>query len=132
MAADFDPPGTAEIASTLAAVEPGQPVEPKKPVLEPPVGTLVANPPLLPPLPGPSRPPLAVVLSVGGNDLREVLGAPHLIRERIASFHVNYPRILDAVLRVTPRVVLVLQYRPALDKPGGDDYGDEPRQAKQR
>jgi hypothetical protein len=65
--------------------------------------------------------PHAVVLSVGGNDVREILQEMHLLPERLRRFHENYPRIVEASLETTPRMVLVFQYRPALDKPG--DYG---------
>jgi len=75
---------------------------------------------LLPPHPPAAgeRSDAAVVLSVGGNDVREVLGAMHELPARLAALQANYPRILAAALASTPRVVIIMQYCPALDDDG--------------
>lgn len=60
-------------------------------------------------------PPLThVVLSVGGNDIREVLGDMARVPEKIHSFHECYPRILQGLrgLAGSPKVVVVFQYPP--------------------
>jgi len=54
-----------------------------------------------------------VVLSVGGNDVREILGHLQELPTRLASFLANYPAILAKALHVTPRVIIMLQYRPS-------------------
>lgn len=54
------------------------------------------------------------VLSIGGNDVREILGCIDKLPERLALFQQNYPEILARVREVTPRVCLMLQYRPCL------------------
>ena len=55
-----------------------------------------------------------VVLSVGGNDIRVVLGAMHRLPGAIAALQENYRAIVAEALRTCPRLVLVLQYRPCL------------------
>ena len=54
-----------------------------------------------------------VVLSVGGNDVREILGAMHHLTTRLEKLWQNYPKIVSSVLGVSPRLVLMLQYGPA-------------------
>jgi len=54
------------------------------------------------------------VLSVGGNDVREILGAMHELPAKIAAFHDNYPQIAQACEASGARVIIMLQYRPDL------------------
>eukprot|EP01125_Pyxidicula_operculata_P002400 TRINITY_DN12278_c0_g1_i1.p1 TRINITY_DN12278_c0_g1~~TRINITY_DN12278_c0_g1_i1.p1 ORF type:complete len:362 (-),score=75.99 TRINITY_DN12278_c0_g1_i1:90-1175(-) len=54
------------------------------------------------------------VLSIGGNDVREILGRMAMLQERMLDFKLNYPVILDEILKVTKKVVIMLQYRPCL------------------
>mmetsp|Transcript_137466 Transcript_137466/g.342923 ORF Transcript_137466/g.342923 Transcript_137466/m.342923 type:complete len:306 (-) Transcript_137466:52-969(-) len=65
-------------------------------------------------------PPTHVVLSVGGNDVRHILGnltdLPQITRELLT----NYPAIVRACLEVTRSVILMWQYRPAYNM---KDYG---------
>ena len=58
--------------------------------------------------------PTHLVLSVGGNDVREILGAMHELPARIAAFHSNYPLIAEACEASGARVIVMLQYRPDL------------------
>lgn len=56
------------------------------------------------------------VLSVGGNDVREILGAMHRLPIALAELHDNYPRIVERALGATDgKLVIVLCYQPALD-----------------
>lgn len=55
-----------------------------------------------------------VVLSVGGNDVREVLQNMSQLPQRIGAFRKNYPKIVKRCLEITPKVCLMLQYRPSL------------------
>jgi len=59
------------------------------------------------------KPVTHVVLSVGGNDVREILGHMDQLPTRVAAFSRNYPQILKTVLEVTPNVIIMLQYRPS-------------------
>ena len=59
-----------------------------------------------------SPPPTDIVLSVGGNDVREILAEIDKLPLVVEAFSRNYPRILAACLAVTPRVTIMLQYRP--------------------
>ena len=59
-----------------------------------------------------SPPPTHVVLSVGGNDVREILGAMHELPQRIAAFHENYPQVAARCAAGGARTILMLQYRP--------------------
>lgn len=59
-----------------------------------------------------SPPPTHVVLSIGGNDVREILGAMHQLPQRIAAFHDNYPQIAARCAASGARMILMLQYRP--------------------
>jgi lysophospholipase L1-like esterase len=58
-----------------------------------------------------SPPPTHVVLSVGGNDIREILGEMSELPARIAAFHTNYPEIVRGILEACPnaKVVIMLQ-----------------------
>jgi len=51
-------------------------------------------------------------LSVGGNDIREILGDMSRLPQQWASFNASYPKIVDEILSVTPNLIIVLQYRP--------------------
>jgi len=63
------------------------------------------------------------VLSVGGNDIRHILRDMSSLPSVIATFAANYAEILPRVASATKdgRVVIVMQYRPALDD--DDVYG---------
>lgn len=53
------------------------------------------------------------VLSVGGNDVREVLGGMHRLPARLAALQKNYPLIVQSIVQGgTERLVLMTQYRP--------------------
>lgn len=54
-----------------------------------------------------------IVLSVGGNDIRVILGAMYKLQEVVASFLEMYPKVLDACLESTPNVIIQMQYRPS-------------------
>jgi len=58
------------------------------------------------------------VLSVGGNDVREILGRMDLLSERVAMFRRNYPAIISETKKICPNLILMLQYRPSYH----DDY----------
>lgn len=64
----------------------------------------------------------AAVLSVGGNDVRHILTAMHQLPTKLAELQRNYPAIIERVMAATPRVVIMMQYRPALDADDGG-YG---------
>ena len=55
-----------------------------------------------------------IVLSVGGNDIRVVLRSISQLQNTMEVFINNYQEILEACLDITPRVILMMQYRPAL------------------
>lgn len=57
-------------------------------------------------------PPTHIVLSIGGNDVREILRNMSLLPVVIPTFLRNYSEILSACLEVTPHVLPMLQYRP--------------------
>eukprot|EP01120_Amphizonella_sp_Union-15-10_P002668 TRINITY_DN12973_c0_g1_i1.p1 TRINITY_DN12973_c0_g1~~TRINITY_DN12973_c0_g1_i1.p1 ORF type:complete len:306 (+),score=31.49 TRINITY_DN12973_c0_g1_i1:53-919(+) len=57
-----------------------------------------------------------VVLSVGGNDVREILGNLNYLPNIIHRFLSNYPKILEEIFEVTPKVIIMLQYRPAFNQ----------------
>ena len=60
------------------------------------------------------------VLSVGGNDVREILGRMDLLQERIMQFMINYPIIVSQIVSQIPKLTICLQYRPSvLDSPYG-------------
>ena len=58
--------------------------------------------------------PTHLVLSVGGNDVREILGAMHELPERIAAFQENYPLIAADCQATGAQVIIMMQYRPDL------------------
>ena len=66
--------------------------------------------------------PTHVILSVGGNDVREILGAMHELPARVAAFQENYPHISTACEASGADVVIMLQYRPDLST-DADHYG---------
>eukprot|EP01124_Arcella_intermedia_P024033 TRINITY_DN3962_c0_g2_i1.p1 TRINITY_DN3962_c0_g2~~TRINITY_DN3962_c0_g2_i1.p1 ORF type:complete len:328 (+),score=65.77 TRINITY_DN3962_c0_g2_i1:17-1000(+) len=55
-----------------------------------------------------------IVLSVGGNDIREILGNMSHLPQRVSDFNKNYPKILQKLRDVTPNVLIMLQYRPSI------------------
>lgn len=63
-----------------------------------------------------------IVLSVGGNDVREILGHLQELPTRLGGFLQNYPTILNKALKVTPRVIIMLQYRPSRNHDGYNVY----------
>jgi hypothetical protein len=67
-------------------------------------------------------PPTHVVLSIGGNDVREILGDISQLPQIIHTFNSNYPAILEGCLSVTKNVIIMLQYRPSYYMDGGG-YG---------
>lgn len=60
-------------------------------------------------------PPTHVVLSIGGNDVREILGDLSRLPEIVVSFSENYRALVEACRGVTRNVVLMWQYRPAFE-----------------
>jgi hypothetical protein len=58
--------------------------------------------------------PSCCVLSVGGNDVREVLGNVHQLPATIVRFQQNFTQIIDAIREVCPRIIVMLQYRPSI------------------
>ena len=62
------------------------------------------------------------VLSVGGNDIREILTSLQRLPATIAKLHENYGRIVQKLLATGLKLVLVMQYRPALAT-DADFYG---------
>lgn len=66
--------------------------------------------------------PTHLVLSVGGNDIREILGAMHELPSRIAAFHENYPQIAAECQTTGAQIVIMMQYRPDLST-DLDHYG---------
>jgi len=67
-------------------------------------------------------PPTHIVLSVGGNDVREVLGDMQRLPEIVQGFMGNYPQIVAKCREITPDVILMLQYRPSFHMDEGG-YG---------
>eukprot|EP00746_Dinoflagellata_sp_MGD_P009694 gnl/MRDRNA2_/MRDRNA2_119777_c0_seq1.p1 gnl/MRDRNA2_/MRDRNA2_119777_c0~~gnl/MRDRNA2_/MRDRNA2_119777_c0_seq1.p1 ORF type:complete len:284 (-),score=53.62 gnl/MRDRNA2_/MRDRNA2_119777_c0_seq1:37-888(-) len=63
-----------------------------------------------------------VVLSIGGNDVREILGSMGKLDQVLRNFQYNYSAILDRVCKAVPNVVLMFQYRPSLHMDAGH-YG---------
>merc|ERR1712137_46148 len=55
-----------------------------------------------------------IVLSVGGNDIRVVLHSPEKILSSMSEFTQNYQQILERLLKITPNVIIMMQYRPSL------------------
>ena len=58
-------------------------------------------------------PPTHVVLSVGGNDVREILRSMHLIRQVISKYHSNAQKIVDRIRKTKTKLILMMQYRPS-------------------
>lgn len=54
------------------------------------------------------------ILSIGGNDVRRILGNMHSLPAVLSAFHTNYPSIVRRMVHACPHTVLMLQYRPAL------------------
>ena len=55
-------------------------------------------------------PPSHIVLSVGGNDVREILKSMHLIRQVIHKYHSNGERILNRIQNMKTKLVLMMQF----------------------
>ena len=74
-----------------------------------------------------AEPASHVLVSVGGNDVREILGAMHRLPEIVGTFHANYRAICDRVLgaAASPKLILMLQYQVCLthEKGGYGVYG---------
>lgn len=62
------------------------------------------------------------VISIGGNDVREILGSLGRLEQVLKNFQQNYSQILDRLCKVVPNVVLMFQYRPSLHMDAGG-YG---------
>jgi len=60
-------------------------------------------------------PPTHAVISIGGNDVREILHDMGQLNSIIKRFHDNYSKILNKVLKKVPNVVLIFQYKPAFN-----------------
>jgi len=67
------------------------------------------------------NPPTHVVLSVGGNDIREILRSMHLLKSVIQRYHSNAQNIFQRLIGKT-KIVLMLQYRPSFYM-DADGYG---------
>jgi len=69
-------------------------------------------------------PPTHIILSVGGNDVREILRDMGKLPEIIREFTPKYSDIVDVCMTVTPNVVLMFQYRPSfyMDRGGYGVY----------
>lgn len=67
-------------------------------------------------------PPTHIILSVGGNDVREILRDMGKLPEVIREFTPKYVDIVDVCTTVAPNVVLMFQYRPSFYMDGGG-YG---------
>jgi len=69
-------------------------------------------------------PPSHVILSVGGNDVREILRDMSKLSEVIRDFMPKYMAIVEKCMTVTANVVLMFQYRPAffMDRGGYGVY----------
>ena len=61
----------------------------------------------------PGTPVSHSVLSVGGNDIRVILGQMHKLESVMASFSEAYPKIMDAITTSTPNLIVQLQYKPS-------------------
>ena len=59
-----------------------------------------------------TKPINAIVLSCGGNDIREILASMFRVYEIVSKFQSNYEAILSQLLEVTPNVIIMMQYRP--------------------
>jgi len=73
-------------------------------------------------------PPTHILLSVGGNDIREVLGQMRdgdplgTLQKVVMEFQQNYAQILEQCRAVTPKTVIMMQYRPSFHMDEGG-YG---------
>jgi len=67
-------------------------------------------------------PPTHVVLSVGGNDVREILRDMGKLPQVVQEYGPKYIDILDVCATVTPNIILMFQYRPSYFMEGGG-YG---------
>lgn len=66
--------------------------------------------------------PTHIVLSVGGNDVREILSDMDQLPQIVHRFQENYPIIVERCFSVTRNVIIMLQYRPAFHMDAGG-YG---------
>jgi lysophospholipase L1-like esterase len=62
------------------------------------------------------------VISIGGNDVREILGSLDRLEVVLKDFQHNYSSILDHLCKTVPKVVLMFQYRPSFHMDAGG-YG---------
>eukprot|EP00762_Andalucia_godoyi_P003274 ANDGO_06598.mRNA.1 hypothetical protein len=69
--------------------------------------------------------PSHVVLSVGGNDVREILGNMSQLQSRIDKFWRNYPRIIEQIQAACPNahIIIMTQYKPCHSKKAPQTYG---------
>jgi hypothetical protein len=67
-------------------------------------------------------PPTHIILSVGGNDVREILGDMRKLPDVMREFAPKYADIVDVCMTVTANVLLMFQYRPSFYMDGGG-YG---------
>jgi lysophospholipase L1-like esterase len=66
----------------------------------------------------PTYSPNYVVLSIGGNDVREILSHLHLLPQRIVQFLSNYQQIVHFItkeVKPKPSLILMFQYLPAVE-----------------
>jgi len=73
-------------------------------------------------LAGLKPPPTHIILSVGGNDVREILREMTKLPEVIRAFTPKYIEIVDVCTTASPNVVLMFQYRPSFNMDRGG-YG---------
>lgn len=57
-------------------------------------------------------PPTHIVLSTGGQDVRNILGNTALLPTVVEAIDLNYPKVLEACAAITPNVIVMLHYRP--------------------
>jgi len=53
-----------------------------------------------------------VVLSVGGNDIREILGRLDKLPAILKRLLTNYPKIVERILKKTTKLIIMTQYKP--------------------
>ena len=58
-------------------------------------------------------PTTSVVLSVGGNDIRHILGSMHTLPTVMKNLQTNYAAIVDRIHGQCPRLIIMLCYRPS-------------------
>lgn len=63
------------------------------------------------------------IVSIGGNDIRYILGCLHRLEHVVQDFQKNYTSILDRLCKIVPKVVLMFQYRPCLTMEDTGGYG---------